>query len=168
MFENISFKPVEKKNLEFISEVYNIYISNSTSTYHIKPLSKKEVEEYFMLDNNLVSAYIIDLKNKNIGFCLLKPYNKHKEGYDHTYEISIYLKKEFHKKGVGIKAVEFLEHIAKGRKMHAIIVGICTENIASNKLFEKCGYQKCGFFKEVGFKFNRWLDTIYYQKLLKK
>jgi len=47
-----------------------------------------------------------------------------------------------------------------------LIAGICAENQASISLFEKFGYKKCGLFKEVGYKFDRYLDTIYYQKRL--
>ena len=166
MSEDLIFKPLDKNDLKFISEVYNFFILNSTSTYHVKPLFEKDMSDYFMLNSDLVDGFIIVLNENKIGFCLLKPYNKKKEGYNFTYEITIYIKKNYQSKGIGKQAVMYLENLAKKRKIHIIIAGICTENDASIKLFERCGYQKCGFFKEVGYKFNRWLDNVYYQKVL--
>ncbi|MBY9006323.1 MAG: N-acetyltransferase [Candidatus Lokiarchaeota archaeon] len=167
MDDEINFKPKEKKDIAFITGIYNFFILKSTATYHIRQLSKNEMQDYFMLFDPLVDGFIISIVEKAIGFCLIKPYNKDKEGYNLTYEITIYIKNRFHHKGIGKKAIKYLENIAKIKNIHVIIAGICTENIVSTKFFESCGYSKCGIFKEVGYKFDRLLDNVYYQKILK-
>jgi len=143
MCNEIYSRPIENKDLKFISEVYNFFILESTATYHIRVLSGKE----------------------DAGFCLIKPYNKKKGGYFRTNEIIIYIKNQYQKKGIGKKPIEYLENIAKIKNIHVIIAGICTENISSIRLFEKSRYVKCGFFREFGYKFDRILDNVYYQKI---
>ncbi|MBN1215011.1 MAG: N-acetyltransferase [Candidatus Lokiarchaeota archaeon] len=165
MSSEIYFRPIENKDLKFISEVYNYFILKSTATYHIKILTEKEIRDYFMLFDPLIDGFIVSLGKEDAGFCLIKPYNKKKGGYFRTYEITIYIKNQYQKKGIGKKAIEYLEIIAKIKNIHVIIAGICTENISSIRLFERCGYIKCGFFKEVGYKFDRILDNVYYQKI---
>jgi phosphinothricin acetyltransferase len=46
------------------------------------------------------------------------------------------------------------------------IGGIALPNDASIKLHEKMGFLKVAQFKEVGFKFNRWIDVGYWQRIL--
>ena len=50
--------------------------------------------------------------------------------------------------------------------LHAVIGGITLPNPASIALHEKMGMEKVAHFKEVGYKFGRWLDVGYWQRLL--
>jgi phosphinothricin acetyltransferase len=52
------------------------------------------------------------------------------------------------------------------RGVHLVIGGIALPNDASVALHEKMGYEKVAHFREVGFKFGRWLDVGYWQKKL--
>jgi hypothetical protein len=49
---------------------------------------------------------------------------------------------------------------------HNIIAGITSDNEISIHMHEKAGFRKCGCFKEVGYKFDRWLDVVFYELLL--
>ncbi|MBI5896761.1 MAG: GNAT family N-acetyltransferase, partial [Desulfobacterales bacterium] len=55
-----------------------------------------------------------------------------------------------------------LKHIG----IHVAIGGIALPNEASIALHEKFGFVKVAHFKEVGFKFNRWIDVGYWQRKL--
>jgi L-amino acid N-acyltransferase YncA len=63
--------------------------------------------------------------------------------------------------------LEILETIAKNNDISILIGIIAGENNSSIGLFEKSGYEKCAHFKEVGEKFNKVLDVVAYQKILK-
>jgi L-amino acid N-acyltransferase YncA len=56
--------------------------------------------------------------------------------------------------------------IARANGFHAIIAGIDAEQAGSVALHVKFGFQKVAHLKQVGFKFGRWLDTIYMELLL--
>jgi phosphinothricin acetyltransferase len=162
---DLTFEKVNNKHYKIISEIYNYYISNSTATYHVKPLKLKEVITHFQIKDKHSLSFVIKRNSAICGFCCLRPYSK-KEGYKFTCEISIYIKNDFVKKGIGSSALKFLEKIAKENNIHVIIAGICAENKGSIKLFRKNGYKECGHFKEVGFKFNRFLDNVYFEKII--
>lgn len=49
--------------------------------------------------------------------------------------------------------------------VHAIIAGIALPNEASVKLHENFGFEKIAHFREVGFKFGKWIDVGYWEKL---
>ncbi len=162
---NITFKKSGKIDYNDISDVFNYYIKNSTAIAFIKPLSTQEIISYFNIESSITYAYCIYYKSAFCGFCLLRPYSV-KDGYRYTYEITIYIKSGYTNMGIGTSAVSYLEKIAKQKGIKTIIAGICSENEASIKLFEKSSYIKCGYFKNMVHKFERILDNVYYQKLL--
>ena len=69
-------------------------------------------------------------------------------------------------KGLGGKALKYLETYAGSIGVHVLVAMICSENEGSIRLFEKHEYEKCAYFKQVGKKFGRHLDAVAYQKIL--
>jgi len=55
---------------------------------------------------------------------------------------------------------------AKKLKMHTIIAGIEAANEASIKLHKSFGFEEVAHFKEVGWKFERWLDLKFLQLIV--
>jgi phosphinothricin acetyltransferase len=50
---------------------------------------------------------------------------------------------------------------------HLLIGGIDAQNAASIALHRRLGFEQCAHIRQAGFKFNRWLDLVFYQLLLK-
>ena len=50
--------------------------------------------------------------------------------------------------------------------MHAIIAGIDASNEVSLHLHQSFGFVEVAHFKEVGYKFNRWMDLKFLELLL--
>jgi len=50
--------------------------------------------------------------------------------------------------------------------LHTIIAGIDSENPASLHLHEQLGFVEVGRCRQVGYKFDRWLDLLFYQLVL--
>ncbi|MBN1798599.1 MAG: N-acetyltransferase [Spirochaetales bacterium] len=163
--KTVTFEKINRTHYKPITEIYNYFIRHSTATYHIRELSEQDVIAHFEISSASTEGFIIRNNKHLAGFCLIRQYNK-KQGYKYTYEITIYLKPGHAKQGIGTKTIAFLEQIAREKKVHVLIAGICTENSASISLFEKSGYKKCGYFQEMGYKFNRFLDNVYFQKIL--
>jgi L-amino acid N-acyltransferase YncA len=57
---------------------------------------------------------------------------------------------------------ELLQQL-KQMGLHAVVGGIVLPNTASVRLHEKLGFVKVAHFKEVGFKFGKWLDVGYWE-----
>jgi len=86
--------------------------------------------------------------------------------YRFTVEHSVYVNRG--SRGQGISKVLLSEIINHARKagMHALIAGIDSENDISLKLHLQFGFEQVARFKEVGFKFDRWLDLIFLELML--
>jgi len=162
---NPIFKKVTKNDLPFLCDIYNYYIVNSTATFHTLPLNHSEMRKILFFKNRIFKSFLISINNNPAGYVVLAPH-KTRQAYDQTGEISIYLDKNYLKFGIGSKAILFIEDYARKKRFHTLIATICGENIASIRLFEKNGYVKCAHYKEVGFKNEKYLDIVSYQKLL--
>jgi L-amino acid N-acyltransferase YncA len=157
---------LQEQDLLFVKEIYDWYILNSTATFHTEPITVDELKGIIALGHPKYKSFIIQYDGVSFGYCYISRY-KPRQAYDRTAEITIYLKPEHAGKGIGRETMKQLEAIA-GEKGIAVLLGIITgENQISIQLFEKCGYEKCAHFREVGEKFNRTLDVVAYQKILK-
>lgn len=165
LYENIRFKKLSKKNYEDILKIYNHYILATTVLYDNKPLNVSQLTTRLQLNNKKTIGYTIFFKSELCGFCLLRPFWPDETNLN-IYQISIYLKEDYIGKGIGKYALEYIENIAKELNIISLIASISSENHISINFFEKNGYVKCGHFIRMGFKFDHFIDNLYYQKIL--
>ena len=69
-------------------------------------------------------------------------------------------------KGIGKLLIPPLIDASKKMGMHTIIAGIDASNEASLKLHKSFGFEEVAHFKEVGWKFERWLDLKFLQLIV--
>lgn len=163
--KDFKFIPVSVDDTNSLLQIYNYYILNSTATFHIEPITLDEMSSILFADDPLYESFIIKNENSILGYVLLTPYKK-REAYRRSAEVTLYLHPDFIGLGVGTKAINFIEELARKKRIKTLLSIICGENISSIKLFEKCNYIKSGHLKNVGEKFGRALDIIIYQKEL--
>lgn len=156
---------VNESHISELLEIYNDYVMNSTATFHERPLSAEEMRRVLYFNAPPYQSYCIVSDGRNAGYCIISRFHE-REAYNGTATVSVYLKPEATGKGLGSAALSLLEVQAVQKGFHTLMALICAENEASIRLFERCGYTKCGHLKEVGRKFDRLLDVVYYQKIL--
>jgi phosphinothricin acetyltransferase len=69
-------------------------------------------------------------------------------------------------RGLGEKLLDALLATSRERQYHCLVVLVCSENQRSLKLLERYGFATIGTLREVGRKFDRWLDVTIAQRLL--
>lgn len=161
----VEFMEMQDGHLNEVAEIYNAYVRTSTATFDLRPLSVNDVKRLVYFADSRFKSHIIVRNERVCGYCVLLPFHK-KEAYGETAELSLYLRPGDTNQGIGGTAFDFLESFAVRRGFHTLICCICTENEASIRLCEKKGYVKCGHFVQVGRKFGRLLDVVYYQKVI--
>jgi phosphinothricin acetyltransferase len=70
------------------------------------------------------------------------------------------------RKGAGAALLDSLLHAAQGAGYHAMVAGIDATNEGSLALHRKAGFQPVANFREVGWKFERWLDLVFMERIL--
>ncbi len=159
----VRFNYVKNSDFSVIKEIYNYYVLNTTVTFHIKPVDTDELKRSIYISHPKYRSILIKSGDATCGYGYLTQY-KDREAYMNTAEISIYLKPEYTGKGIGRKAVTFLEKEAGKNGIRVLLAIICGDNLGSIKFFESLNYEKCAHFKRVGEKFGKRLDVVAYQK----
>jgi phosphinothricin acetyltransferase len=159
----ISFRSLKHSDLPTVKAIYDWYIENSTSTFHTEPISEEQLLEFIYINHPLYKSFMILVEEEVSGYCLLTNHKK-RPAYDRTAEVTIYLKHDRVGKGIGCKALDYLEVTATELGVKNLIGVITGDNKSSIKLFQRYGYHKCAHFKNVGEKFGRVLDVVAFQK----
>lgn len=142
-----------------ILEIVNDAILNTTSIYDYDLRTCEEQTEWFLLkEKNNFPVFVAVLNNEIVGFGTYDSFRS-KVGYRFTVEHSVYVKEGFAGKGIGKLLLEQLISTAKSENYHVMIGVIDASNENSIRFHEKFGFESIGILKEVGFKFNRWLDA---------
>jgi phosphinothricin acetyltransferase len=106
-----------------------------------------------------------DEAGRIVGWSALNPFHA-RMGYRFTSENSVYVAADSRGQGIGRLLLAPLIDAGRARGLHAIIAVIDADNEASIRLHVRFGFEKVGHFKQTGFKFNRWLDVVYMERLL--
>ncbi|MGE4290483.1 MAG: N-acetyltransferase family protein [Salinivirgaceae bacterium] len=159
----VVFKPLEPTDMDFACSVYNYYVLNTTATFHTEPISVDAFTAALPMNHSLYQSYLITYGGNPCGYAYLGNW-KPRQAYNRSAEVTIYLDKAFHGKGIGKQCLVFLETEAQKRGIKNLLGVITLENKASIHLFEKAGFQKVGHLKNIGEKFGRLLDVVTYQK----
>ncbi|SNS42727.1 phosphinothricin acetyltransferase [Ekhidna lutea] len=155
------------KDAAAIAKIYNHYILHSHSTFEIGPIDENEmISRIERVQNEFHLPWLV-LEEDGIilGYAYATQW-KARVAYSKTTETSIYLQKDQGGKGYGKPLYSKLMSQLKTLGYHAIIDGMSLPNEASRVLHEKLGFKKIGEFKEVGYKFDRWIDVGYWELIL--
>lgn len=161
----IVFTDLEEKDLAIVKEIYDYYILNTTATFHTAKITIDELKEFILIGHPKYKSLLIRCDGNVCGYCYFTWYKK-RQAYDRTAEVTLYLKPEFHGKGIGRYVLNHLEKIALDSGIKNLLGIITGENSASIALFQKCGYTNCANFRQVGEKFGKLLDVVAYQKII--
>jgi L-amino acid N-acyltransferase len=152
-------------DLGAINDIYNYYVLHSTCTYQESPEPMEGREKWFTQHGPVHPVIVAEMDGRIAGWGSLSAYHV-RSAYRHTVENSVYIHHEFHRRGIGTIILADLIERARTIGHRAIIAGIDGDQLASVKLHAKFGFETVGHFKQLGFKFGRWLDVIYMELLL--
>jgi L-amino acid N-acyltransferase YncA len=151
---------------ESVAGIYNYYINDTVVTFEEEAVSSAEMARRI---DEVTSAslpwLVAELSDRILGYAYASKW-KGRCGYRFASEISVYLAQDQLGLGLGSRLYSTLFPLLRDRGMHAVIGGIALPNMASVALHEKFGLNKVAHFKEVGFKFGRWIDVGYWQRTL--
>lgn len=152
-------------DLAAIRAIFNHWIEHSTASFRTAPDSEEQTRAWFRGRGPEHPVLVAEEAGEVVGWASLNPH-KAPGGYRHTVELSIYLRDGARGRGVGRRLMTELLERARAVGHHAVLGGVCTEQAASLGLHEAMGFTKVAHYREVGFKFGRWLDVAYFEKLL--
>jgi phosphinothricin acetyltransferase len=149
-----------------IAAIYNPYIVDTTISFEEEPVPDAEMARRIADVQAAGLPWLVaEADGVVIGYAYATKWRV-RHAYRHSVESTVYLAPSAARKGIGSALYTALFERLRAAGCHLVIGGIALPNEASVALHEKMGYEKAAHFKEVGFKFGRWLDVGYWQKKL--
>ena len=152
-------------DLETINTIYNHYVFHSTCTYQTEASTIQERQAWFAAHGPEYPVTVGEQGGEVIAWGSLTRFHA-RAAYRPTVENSVYVRHDLLGVGIGRQMLADLVARAQALKYHSIIAGVSADQVASVKLHERAGFVKVAHLREVGFKFDRWLDVVYLQKML--
>ena len=160
-------RPAKRDDLPGILAIYNDAVLHTTATADYEPHTLEQRARWFddHARTNHPILVAVDMEGRVVGWSSLSAYHG-RIGYRFSAENSVYVAAD--QRGQGIGKLLLLPLIETGQQMglHVLIASIDASNEASLRLHASCGFEPAGRLREVIFKFDRWLDVIYLQRLL--
>ena len=162
----IKIRPYQIEDAPTILDIINYNILNSTALYDYEPRNLEN--QIVIFDDKLKKGFPIIVATENdivVGFGYYSEF-RFREAYKFTVEHSVYVHPNQIGKGIGKLVMNNLLELAKTQKLHTMIGVIDSENQSSIDFHKKFGFEIVGTIKDSGFKFDRWLHSVFMQKML--
>ncbi len=162
---DVSVRPASEADVPAILDIYNDAIVNSTATFDLGPQTLDEKLTWFRDTRHPYFILVAEADTEIVGWACLRQFRT-KAAYRFTGENSVYIRGDRLKQGVGTLLAQRLVEVSRANGFHSIIAGISLPNPGSVRLHESLGFEAVGVEREVGYKFERWVDVLWMQKLL--
>jgi L-amino acid N-acyltransferase YncA len=148
-----------------LASIYNHYVRETIVTFEEAPVSPEtfshRIEDVLACGLPWIVAFD---EETAVGYAYATPW-KPRSGYRFSVEVTVYVAQGNAGRGIGSALYGELFPLLEARSVHAAMGGIALPNDASIALHEKFGMRKVAHFEQVGFKFGRWIDVGYWERI---
>jgi L-amino acid N-acyltransferase YncA len=149
-----------------IAAIYNHYVLHTVVTFEEEAVTTEDMAQRIA---EVLAAgrpwFVWEENSRVLGYSYASGW-KSRCSYRFSLETTVYLDQAATGRGLGTKLYTALIDTLRPTKVHALIGGVALPNAGSVALHENLGFQKIGHFKEVGWKFDQWIDVGYWELLL--
>jgi phosphinothricin acetyltransferase len=162
----IDIRECEERDLDGILAIYNQVLLTSTAIYRDEPATHDDRREWWM--SRVALRYPVLVARDADGVAGSASFGDFRAwpGYRYTVEHTVHVRQDRRGQGVGRALMRPLIARAAGLGKHVMIAGVDAENTGSLHFHERLGFERVAHFREVGFKFGRWLDLVFLQRTL--
>jgi phosphinothricin acetyltransferase len=167
MEDNLLIRPSRDEDVAVIAAIYGHHVLHGVASFEdVAP----SVEEMRRRRGAIVARgfpYLVaERAGRVVGYCYAGSYRA-RIGYRFTVEDSIYIDQSEVGRGIGRALLtQVIDRVVEQgyRQMIAVIGG--SETVPSIRLHAALGFVQIGIFPAIGFKFGRWIDSVYMQRAL--
>lgn len=145
-----------------IASIYNHYIATSTATFDTEEKTVGDRIAWLTEHGDLHPVFVAEKNDCIAAWGSISPFRE-RPAYRHTVELGVYVDPEFTGEGIGPLMLRRLIDAARDVGHHVVVAQIVSENGPSIRMVERAGLERVGVMREVGHKFDRWLDVVLLQ-----
>ena len=162
----ITVRPATEDDLPPILDIYNDIIEHTTAVYYYEPHTLEMRRQWFKeREQKGFPVFVAEEDGIILGMSTIGPFRV-PTAYQFSVENTVHVAANARRRGIGKLLMPPIIEAAGKLKMHTIIAGIDAGNEVSLHLHRSFGFVEVAHFKEVGFKFGRWLDLKFLQLIL--
>lgn len=152
-------------DLDAVAAIYAREVREGTATFDITPPPRSKWEGLLASAHPGDHFVVAVVEGDVVGFAYSSAFRP-KGAYDRTREVTVYVDPSAAGRGVGrLLYDDLLARMERGG-VHTALACISLPNDASERLHRACGFERQGVLRDVGRKFDRWIDIVWWQKLL--
>lgn len=148
-----------------IASIYNHYIEQSTATFDVEPKSAEERRAWLASHDDAHPVLVAEEGSTVLAWGSLTAWGS-RAAWRHTVEVSTYVAPDARGRGIGPLLMRALLDRACEAGHHVVLAQIVAENEVSLRVTERAGFVRVGLLREVGRKFDRWLDVVLLEQVL--
>jgi L-amino acid N-acyltransferase len=153
-----------ESDLPVLLAIYNEVIATSTAVYSYLPVTLEDRTQWWHTRVGQGYPVLVAVNGSGVlGFSTFGDFRAW-PGYRFTIEHSVHVRSDSRGQGVGRELVKALFPRATALGKHVMIAGVDAANEASIRFHERLGFEKAAHLREVGHKFDRWLDLVFLQR----
>ncbi|HWL30502.1 MAG TPA: GNAT family N-acetyltransferase [Xanthobacteraceae bacterium] len=163
----LAIRPVRPADIPAITRIYAHAVRHGTASFELEPPDEAEMTRRMQVLVGGGFPYLVaEIESTPLGYAYAGAYRP-RRAYRFSVEDSIYVDPAAHRRGVGRALLTRLIEEAERRGFRQMIAVIGDSNQApSIELHRALGFRLIGTIENVGFKFDRWLDTVLMQRPL--
>lgn len=160
----VTISDATEEDLQGLLALYNDVIATSTAVYSDVPVTLEDRHQWWRA--RTAQGYPVLVARDAHGVAGFSTFGDFRAwpGYRFTVEHSVHVRAAGRGGGVGTLLVQALLPRAAALGKHVMIAGVDADNAASIRFHERLGFEKSGRLREVGYKFDRWLDLVFLQR----
>ena len=161
-----------EEDAEELLRIYSYYVENTAITFEYDTPALDEFKYRIRTIKAMYPYLVSEVDGKIVGYAYANTF-KDRAAYDWAVETTIYLDKDARGKGYGKELYEALEKVLKAQNITNLYACIGYPEVEDQYLtknsvqyHEHLGYRFIGTFKKCGYKFNRWYDMVWMEKMI--
>jgi phosphinothricin acetyltransferase len=160
----MEIRDATEDDLPGLVAIYNDVIVTSTAVYFYAPVTLEDRAQWWRARG--AQGYPVLVASDASGVLGFSTFGDFRPfpGYRFTVEHSVHVRADCRGQGIGQDLVKALFPRAGALGKHVMIAGVDAANEASIRFHESLGFEKTGHLREVGHKFDRWLDLVFLQR----
>lgn len=163
--EKFKVRLVKKEDIKAILNIYAYYVENTSITFECEVPTIEVFEKRVVSTSAFFPYLVLEDEDGVAGYCYASFYRV-REAYRYSCELSIYVDVNKRGKGFGNILYERLEKILKVQGFQNIYACITYPNVDSERFHQKHGFVRNAHFHKCGYKFDRWYDMIWMEKII--
>lgn len=162
---DVSVRPALDADLDAVAAIYAREVREGTATFDITPPPRSKWEG-LLASSHPGDHFVVAVAEAGVvGFAYSSPFRP-KGAYDRTREVTVYVDPSAAGRGVGRHLYDDLLARMERGGVHTALACISLPNDASERLHRACGFERQGVLRDVGRKFDRWIDIVWWQRML--